>query len=240
MRGASCSLSDREVAHMKRALPFVGLICLSLAVVGCSQSSGPPAEPATKAPSAPADTNAAKTKSSAQVPVAKPSAAVAAAPSYGQPDQAVAAFLKALRDGDNHVAEAMLTPKAREETAKRNLAVQPPGTPSASFEIGKVEYLTADKNGAHVNCVWHERDDKSAPTSYEIVWALRRLPDGWHIAGMATQVAPTEPPVFLNFEDPDDMLAKWRAAEERLARQEGQVRQATKPEAAAPSQPATR
>ena len=37
---------------------------------------------------------------------------------------------------------------------------------------------------------------------------------------MATQVSPTEPPVFLNFEDPDDMLEKWCAAEERLAAQE--------------------
>ncbi len=228
---------------MKRALPFVGLICLSLAIVGCGQSSGPPTETAAKAANAPAVASAAASPGVAKsAPAAKAPAAVAASPGFDQPDQAVAAFLKALRDGDNRVAEAMLTPKAREETAKRKLAVQPPGSPSASFEIGKIEYLNADKNGAHVNCVWNERDNKSAPTSYEIVWALRRLPDGWHIAGMATQVAPTEPPVFLNFEDPDDMLEKWRAAEERLARQEeqGQVRQATKPEAPTPGRPATR
>jgi hypothetical protein len=150
----------------------------------------------------------------------------------------VASFLKALREGDSRMAESLLTPKAREETAKRHLVVQPPGKPTATFEIGRVEYLSADRTGAHVQSVWTE---DAGTVSYEIVWALRRQDDGWHIAGMATQVVSNEPPVFLNFEDPDDMLERWRIADERLAaEQNSQLRQAAKPEGPPPTAPQTR
>jgi hypothetical protein len=202
---------------MKRIVLLGWSLCVAIAVMGCSQSSQPKTETA----------NAPAGRASVAAPTSK-TAASEAVPKCQQPDEAVATFLKALRDGDDHVAEGLLTPKAREETAKRSLTVQPPGTPGATFEIGKVEYLSADKSGAHVNSVWHEKDEKNATSSYDIVWALRRLNDGWHIAGMATQVAPDEPPVFLNFEDPDDMLEKWKAAEERLAGQNQGIRQASK------------
>ena len=54
------------------------------------------------------------------------------------------------------------------------------------------------------------RIHKTGSVSYEIVWALRQQTDGWRIAGMATQVTPAEAPIFLNFEDPDEMLASGK------------------------------
>jgi hypothetical protein len=158
------------------------------------------------------------------------------------PDTAVAAFLKALRDGDDVLAESLLTTKAREETAKHDLAVQPPGTPSATFEIGEVEYITADKRGAHVHSVWMEQDDQGVPVSYDIVWALRRQAEGWRVAGMATKVTPADPPVFLNFEEPAEMVRRWEEAEARLAAEppDAPMRQATRPAGPTEATPQTR
>ena len=211
---------------------FVNLLMVGLAstlFAGCGQST--PAPPIAAGPasssSAASDVPAAPTRDVVQTPDLPDES----------PEVAVDAFLKALREGDDLLAESLLTTKAREETAKRNLAVQPPGTPTASFSIGKVEYLSADKRGAHVNSVWTEQDQQSGSVSYEIVWALRQQADGWRIAGMATQVTPAEAPIFLNFEDPDEMLRKWQEAEARLAAQpDATLRQAGRsPNAASPS-----
>ncbi len=129
------------------------------------------------------------------------------------PDLIVAAFLGALRQGDSGVAEALLTRVAYEETRKRDLAVQPVGSPEATFTIDTPKYLGTHKNGAHVNTTWTE-PYADAGSSYDIVWALRRQESGWRVAGMAAQLVPGQKVVYLNFEDPDDMLAKWRQADE--------------------------
>ena len=136
------------------------------------------------------------------------------------PDAIVKAFLDALRSGDAVVAEGLMTDTARSETAKHDLAVQPPGTPEARYQIGKIEFVSEKKDGAHVSSLWTEQNGQGAVTSYEVVWVLRKQPDGWRIAGMATQLVPDQQPVFLNFEDPADMLAKWEAADAELARRE--------------------
>ena len=44
------------------------------------------------------------------------------------PQQAVKDFLNALKGGDQKTATAMLTTKAQEETTKRSMAIQPPGS----------------------------------------------------------------------------------------------------------------
>ena len=47
---------------------------------------------------------------------------------------------------------------------------------------------------------------------------LRREPQGWRIAGMATKVFPDQPPLVLNFEDPADMQRKQDLVREEIAR----------------------
>ena len=206
---------------MKRILTIVVVFLASGCFHGCSKPS---------AESSPEASGVAQQES-------VPATADSKSPQVGQavlpapespPDKVLADFLKALRDGDESLAESLLTTKAKEETAKRNLAVQPPGSPSASFQIGKVDYV-ADDQGAHVNSNWTEKDDQGNSVSYAIVWIMRRQPAGWRIAGMATQVTASSSPVYLNFEDPDDMLRKWRAAEAALAAEQSEtVRQANR------------
>ena len=51
--------------------------------------------------------------------------------------------------------------------------------------------------------------DADGFTSTEnVIWAVRLDPEGWRVVGMATIVFDDMPPLLLNFEDPDDMIAK--------------------------------
>jgi hypothetical protein len=131
------------------------------------------------------------------------------------PEEIVTAFLAALRQGDNGIAEALLTRRAYEETRQRGLQVQPVGSPGATCKIGITEYLGPHKNGAHVKTTWTEAAGVVG-SSYDIVWALRRQDAGWRVAGMGAQLVPGQKVVYLNFEDPDDMLAKLREADDAV------------------------
>jgi len=120
------------------------------------------------------------------------------------PDEVVRAFLEAARSGEDATATLLLTDKAREETEREGLVLDPPGTPSMKYELGKVEYHEQDPHAAYVNSLWIEggaRPDERL----EVVWVLRRQSAGWRIAGMAAQIELNEPPVFLNFESPQDV-----------------------------------
>ncbi|HUY32719.1 MAG TPA: hypothetical protein VMV69_08040 [Pirellulales bacterium] len=144
------------------------------------------------------------------------------------PAEAVFAFLEAVRTGDDAKANAMLTQLAREKTAELDMVVAPPGSETASFEVGEVELVPpeqtgADEETAHVACTWTDIDDDGEPHADEIIWALRHEPEGWRIAGMATKIFEDQPPLLLNFEDPEDMQRKQDLAEkemERRARQD--------------------
>lgn len=121
------------------------------------------------------------------------------------PGEIVAAFLNAARGGDDQTATLLLTAKARSETEREGLVLDPPGTPSMRFEIGKIEISPEDASAAYVNSVWSETESKSEQT-FEVVWVLRKETNGWRIAGMAAETVAGAQPVFLNFEDPQDLL----------------------------------
>ena len=100
-----------------------------------------------------------------------------------------------------------------------NMVVAPPGSESATFEVGEVELLSeGDEQGAHVASKWTDLGDDGQPHTDDIVWMLRKEPEGWRIAGMATTVFEGEPPLLLNFEDPQDMQRKQQLAEEEMQR----------------------
>ena len=147
------------------------------------------------------------------------------------PDAIVWEFLNSLKTGHDSMAESLLTQKARDETAKHDLAVLPPGAPQASFNVGQVQFIE-DGQGAWVPCTWTELDAQNQPETDHITWALRYQPEtGWRIAGMATELIPSQPPLFLNFEDPQDMIAKLKDAATYLAtqRRDNGVQQAQQP-----------
>lgn len=199
---------------MSNKLPFAAASILLVVSLGCSRSAPDPA------PVAAADSRDQSVEAESQVPLA--------VADTSKPDAVVAAFLDALRDGDDEVAEALLTTIARRETREHDLSVQTPGAPSARYEIGEVKRV---QGGVHVNSSWSELDESGEEFVYDIVWVLRQESIGWRVAGMATAVNPAKPPVYLNFEDVPDLLQKWRQADAELAAQaeEAEALQAARP-----------
>lgn len=130
------------------------------------------------------------------------------------PDVAVFEFLKAVQTGDDKKAADMLTKVAREKTAEMEMVVAPPGSETASFEVGQVELL--EDRGAYVSSTWTDVGEDGQPHSDQIVWLVRNEPEGWRIAGMVTKLF--ESKLVLNFEDPQDMMRKQQQAEQEMMR----------------------
>ena len=124
------------------------------------------------------------------------------------PDAAVREFLSAVQIGNEETAGQMLTDLARQKTQETDLVVAPPGSPTAKFTVTEVEYVTPEKDGAHVASTWTDFDEEGKPHTDHIIWVLRNEAFGWRIAGMITPVIEGQPPLVLNFEDPEDMLRK--------------------------------
>lgn len=127
------------------------------------------------------------------------------------PETVVTAFLEATRRGDDSLATQLLSKKALEETARVGLAVKPPGTPQMRYAIEKVEYPKDIPDGVYVHSVWTEPGEQG-DESFDVIWVLRKQPEGWRIVGMAAHFSDDETPYFLNFEQPDDLYRKMQQA----------------------------
>lgn len=150
-------------------------------------------------------------------------------PDGNGPDVAVFDFLEAVRAGNDEKAGQMLTPLARQKVAEQHMVVAPPGTDTARFDIGRVEPVSDDVARVVIN--WTDVDESGKPRSDEVAWVLRRTEEGWRIAGAAVPIFDGEPPLVLNFEDPEDMLKKQKLVREEIQRRmEEANRQATNPE----------
>jgi len=125
-------------------------------------------------------------------------------------------FLEAVRSGNDEKAAQMLTVAAREKTTKMDLKVAPPGSDTAEFSIGKVQYFPQDRAGVH--CVWSDLDENSRRKVEKMIWMLRREPSGWRVAGVVVPVFEDRPPLLLNFEDPEDMVRKQQWARQEALR----------------------
>jgi hypothetical protein len=136
------------------------------------------------------------------------------------PQAVMGEFLEAIRQGNDVKASSLLTTTARQKTKEMEMAVAPPGSDTASFQILAVE-IEGDE--AQVGTDWTDVDVEGQKRTDRIVWLLRKEEAGWRIHGMATRVLADMPPVILNFEDPADMLVKQRQAEEEIARRESQL-----------------
>jgi hypothetical protein len=135
------------------------------------------------------------------------------------PDNCVKMFLEAVKKGDDKTSGALLTKTAREKTGEMNLQVAPPGSETATFEVGETElHKKEQEEGAYVTSKWTDLGDDGKPHTDEIIWMLVKDPDGWRIVGMGVKVFPDLDPVFLNFEDPQDMLHKQQMVEQEMIR----------------------
>ena len=153
-------------------------------------------------------------------------------PKLEGPAAAVYEFLEAVRKGDDLGAERMLTSLARKKTQEMNMVVAPPGSDTARFEVGKVTML--DDNRAEVLCKWTDREADGSFRTDEIIWLVKKEPEGWRVAGMAATVFPDQPPYPLNFEDPEDMLRQQEKIKAELARREAANRAASQQPAPQP------
>lgn len=198
---------------------IVAVAVTAVGIVGCNSqtpSSPPPSKKAAAAAGDPTDATAPAVQVAAQTPA-----------------EAVGSFLKALQTGDDKVAMAMLTSKARQETKAHDLVVEPPGAPNAQYTVGEVQHPDDNPDVAYVSCVWSETYDHGEKEAYEVVWILRHEQPGWRVAGMATQMDESEDPVFLDFEDLTAMENTVQRAESK-AQSPGETHQAREAQSAGP------
>ncbi len=165
---------------------------LAAGVLGCGKSEAPPSKATT--PGAGADGRA--------TPPKMDDAAVA-----------VTQFLEAVRTGNDQQATQMLSATARSKLSQLGNSITPQASDTARFVVGKVEHVAED--GARVACDWTDLDDSGKPETRHALWVVRREAEGWRVVGMAATVFEGEPPLLLNFEDPEDVLKKqeWLRAE---------------------------
>ena len=163
------------------------------------------------------------------------------------PQKALDHFLRAIQQGDDQTADQLLTVTARtaaRETGLRiNLGQQTPFSAKAKFEFAKMEYVQEElpdgssvenRDGVRVLCQITDVDTEGSEFSDQIIWGLRREPQGWRVGGMSFELFKDEPWMILNFEDPLDVRRQQQLAEAEIVRRQQQP-QARKPGQEGPS-----
>jgi hypothetical protein len=89
-----------------------------------------------------------------------------------------------------------------------DLNFSPPGSSTAKFSVGEVEMI--DSQRAIVRSVWTDLDADGKPISEQITWALKQADGIWRISGMAAEVGENQPPVVMDFENPEELAGSNR------------------------------
>ena len=138
------------------------------------------------------------------------------------PVQTVTEFLNALRSGDTPTVTAMLSVKAQQETAAHNMAISPPGNPTAQFYVDPKNVLEPGDGTTLVLSNWTDVDANGVKQTYDVGWMLKRDNGGLAVSGMATRVFEDSPNLVLDFEDPQGMMLERQKAEQEIARRRQQ------------------
>jgi hypothetical protein len=151
----------------------------------------------------------------------------------------VVTFLEAIRRGDDNAARGLLSTVARTKTDELGISVAPPVEDTATYAVAETEVVSDEGDIVHVATTWTDTDPDGFKTSENVVWVVRLDPEGWRVVGMAMRIFDDLPPLLLNFEDPEDMLAKQELVAQELQKRAtaaqqkaGQERTAGKPPAA--------
>jgi hypothetical protein len=152
------------------------------------------------------------------------------------PQEAIQELMLAYKRGDDAKAAALLTEKSRQETARTEKTVSPPGSPNMQFKVGDVEYVNEAKDQAHVACYISDVGPNGEKYDTNVVWFLRKTTEGWRIAGIAMKPFHDLDMVLYNFEDQDDMERKRELVDAEWQRREIEQAKATLMQA---QQPAT-
>jgi hypothetical protein len=156
---------------------------------------------------------------------------VGSAPNTDPAKATVTAFLEAIKRGDDPGAQAMLTKVARAKTQELGISVAPPVNSTATYSVRECEVIAGTDDLVHVGTTWTDTDPDGFTTTENVVWAVRLDPEGWRVAGMATKIFDDMPPLLLNFEDPEDMIAKQEMVAQELQKraQQAAAQQAKQP-----------
>jgi hypothetical protein len=133
------------------------------------------------------------------------------------PDKIVKEFLNAAKSGDQNKLSQLLSDTARKETHDHNIDFELDSYRDATFEIGSFEYLTKEKNTAHVACKWTDHDETGSFT-HDVIWVLRQEDAGWRVVGMITRPFPDQPPVAFNYENVDELMQTKANIEQEVKR----------------------
>ena len=142
--------------------------------------------------------------------------------------QTVVGFLEAVKRGDDATARGLLSVAARTKTEEMGISIAPPVADTATYAVRDCEVVSDAGDIVHVGTTWTDVDGEGFQSSENVVWVVRLDPEGWRVVGMAMRVFEDLPPLLLNFEDPEDMLAKQEMVAKELERR------ATAGQAAAP------
>ncbi len=114
------------------------------------------------------------------------------------PKEVVRLFLDSMRQGNGAQLSSLLSSLAREEIKRKQLEIAPLGSPLATFQI--VEAAEQD-GGMLVSSTWTEPEQAGQPaTELEVVWELRKEPEGWRICGMAVDPKNGDEVQIVDFE----------------------------------------
>lgn len=135
----------------------------------------------------------------------------------------VVAFLEAIKRGDDAAARGLLTKLARLKTEELGISVAPPVADTATYSVRDAEIVGEAEDLVHVGTTWTDVDGDGFKTTENVVWVVRLDPEGWRVVGMAMRVFEDMAPLLLNFEDPEDMLAKQEMVAQEIKKRSQQA-----------------
>lgn len=135
----------------------------------------------------------------------------------------VVAFLEAIKRGDDGAARGLLTKVARLKTEELGISVAPPVADTATYSVRDAEIVGESEDLVHVGTTWTDVDGDGFKTTENVVWVVRLDPEGWRVVGMAMRVFEDMAPLLLNFEDPEDMLAKQEMVAQEIQKRSQQA-----------------
>lgn len=206
---------------MKLSTRVAALVMVALCFTGCGKDSGKSsADKSDYQPETSGDGTATAvvtpSRDDERSPASNSKSTLAADAS---PETVIEQYVQALNEYDIKRAENLLTDVAKLECRRAGLEPQQAWSASATYQITNVAYATERPIRAEVTTEWTERDASGASADFRIVWMLfKQAHNGWRISGMKTHFTAGGELVFLNFEDPSDMVARWEqgAAEARV------------------------
>lgn len=166
------------------------------------------------------------------LPAGRPCEAAGDPAVTGPAQAAVVAFLDAIKRGDDAAARGLLTKVARAKTKELGISVAPPVNDNATYSVRACEVIGEAGDVVHVATTWTDVDADGFKSTDNVIWVTRLDPEGWRIVGMAMKVFDDLPPLLLDFEDPEDMLAKQQLVATELQKRAAKA-------AGAPAQPRT-